>query len=450
MSPVNMPRFIFIGGSQRKLQCTWLPVFIFAMWTCSQSSPASQVQAGRHTLGDTHDAVPTANTSSRAGIHHELRNHFKSTQQLCQHYGFSERPPSERTPLIFDFFLASQEKDMMEIRLRELEHVVDIFVPVESRMTFTGHWKPLMFPTLYKDLPGYVIGKIRYLVLDSLTGDGAWAREHHHRGALLQLGLKSPGISPREGDILLISDADEIPKPMFLYALKHCSGAIYPHSMQTMLHYYSFNRYARFLRWFWYNQHYSIAATHTIPNYHIAAKTHTCFHPRPSDRRLREGKQGSSWEQPKVMLYTAAGPNDAPALRGARGLHVYKNTSWHCSSCFNTISAVVTKLRSFSHTEADTDANRDPSTIVERVRSGNDLMGRLELWGPEPFEKVTADQLDLPQFITEHPTRFSYLISRDSADAGFLDLDLHIGHHDEKSEDGIINTTDSQQYPSKK
>ena len=435
-----MPRFIFIGGSQysqRKLQCTWLPVFIFAMWTFSQSSPASQVQAGRHTLGDTHDAVPTTNTS-RAGIHHEFRNLFKSTQQLCQHYGFSERPPSERTPLIFDFFLASQEKDMMEIRLRELEHVVDIFVPVESRMTFTGHWKPLQFPTLYKDLPGYVIGKIRYLVLDSLPGDGAWAREHHHRGALLQLGLKSPGISPGEGDILLISDADEIPKPMFLYALKHCSGVIYPHSMQTMLHYYSFNRYV------WWFVHcrsmYCIHSTKSPPKLTNVS---------PVRRRLREGKQGSSWEQPKVMLYTAAGPNDAEALRGSR-LHVYTNTSWHCSSCFNTISAVVTKLRSFSHTEADTDANRDPSTIVERVRSGNDLMGRLELWGPEPFEKVTADQLDLPQFITEHPTRFSYLISRDSADAGFLDLDLHIGHHDEKSEDGIINTTDSQQYPSKK
>ena len=131
---------------------------------------------------------------------------------------------------------------MMEIRLRELEHVIDIFVPVESRVTFTGLWKPLLFPTIYKDLSAFVIGKIRYLVLDSLPGGEAWARERHHRGALLQLGLKSPGVRPGEGDILLISDADEIPKPMFLYALKHCSGAVYPHSMQAALHYYSFNR----------------------------------------------------------------------------------------------------------------------------------------------------------------------------------------------------------------
>ena len=49
----------------------------------------------------------------------------------------------------------------------------------------------------------------------------------------------------------------------------------------------------------------------------------------------------------------------------------------------------------------------------------------------------------------ERPTRFSYLITRDSADAGFLDLYLHIGHHDEK--EGGINTTGSQQqYSSKK
>ena len=136
------------------------------------------------------------------------------------------------------------------------------------------------------------------------------------------------------------------------------------------------------------------------------------------------------------MLYTAAGPSDAQALRAA-SLHIYQNTSWHCSSCFNTISAIITKLHSFSHAEADTDANRDPKTIVERVRSGNDLMGRIALWGPEPFEKITDDLLDLPKFIMDHPTRFSYLISRDSADAGFIDLDLHIGH---PQKDG--NTTD--------
>ena len=117
-------------------------------------------------------------------------------------------------------------------------------------MTFTGLWKPLLFPTIYKDLSAFVIGKIRYLVLDSLPGGEAWARERHHRGALLQLGLKSPGVRPGEGDILLISDADEIPKPMFLYALKHCSGAVYPHSMQAALHYYSFNRC---VEWSWHH-----------------------------------------------------------------------------------------------------------------------------------------------------------------------------------------------------
>lgn len=68
---------------------------------------------------------------------------------------------------------------MMEIRLRELESVIDLFVVVESRTTFRGNPRSLRFPVLMQRLPGAVLNKLVYHVLDDLKGSGAWDREKY-------------------------------------------------------------------------------------------------------------------------------------------------------------------------------------------------------------------------------------------------------------------------------
>ena len=39
----------------------------------------------------------------------------------------------------------------------------------------------------------------------------------------------------------MVSDCDEIPKPSFVLAMKHCDGLSFPLSMQALHHYYSFS-----------------------------------------------------------------------------------------------------------------------------------------------------------------------------------------------------------------
>ena len=46
---------------------------------------------------------------------------------------------------IYDVFLFHNELDMLELRLIELEHVVDCFVIIEQPYTLTGTPKPLYF-----------------------------------------------------------------------------------------------------------------------------------------------------------------------------------------------------------------------------------------------------------------------------------------------------------------
>lgn len=124
------------------------------------------------------------------------------------------------------------------------------------------------------------------------------------------------------------------------------------------------------------------------------------------------------WPQPRATLYNGPlveKPND---LRSSVGHKLYLNSSWHCSSCFNHIAAVQKKIGSFSHSELDLPEHRDVRNIVSRVKNGLDLFNR-------PSQLYTRDDSgDMPHYIKQHPTRFSYLINRDAGDAGFWDIGM--------------------------
>jgi hypothetical protein len=119
---------------------------------------------------------------------------------------------------------------------------VDVFVIVESRMTFRGTRRSLHYPELINRLPAHVIAKVKYVVLDTLEGKDAWAKENLQRNSVFDVGLKS--VQPQPGDIIILADCDEIPMPSFLQALKHCRGAQYPLSMRATLRYYAYDMVA--------------------------------------------------------------------------------------------------------------------------------------------------------------------------------------------------------------
>ena len=108
--------------------------------------------------------------------------------------------------MIYDCFILYNELDLLELRLRELEGVVDRFVLVEAPVTFSGVPKPLLCHENRRRFSKWR-SKIRHVVVNDMpTGKDPWAHENHQRSAIVR-GI--PDASPSDG--IILSDGDEIP-----------------------------------------------------------------------------------------------------------------------------------------------------------------------------------------------------------------------------------------------
>lgn len=123
-------------------------------------------------------------------------------------------------PRVFDCFPFFNELDVLEIRLAELDALVDYFVIVEATHTQTGIPKPLYFADNRKRYERFA-DKIIHVVVDDLplNDPSHWPRESHQRDAIMR-GLAGAGPDDR----IIISDCDEIPKPELLQRSLRFSG----------------------------------------------------------------------------------------------------------------------------------------------------------------------------------------------------------------------------------
>jgi hypothetical protein len=111
--------------------------------------------------------------------------------------------------MIYDCFTFFNEFELLELRLRELDNLVDKFVLVESTKTHPGHPKPLHFAQNRERYSAYA-DKIIHVVVDDMPGGDEprdhWVRERFQRNAIGR-GL----VNCRPDDIIMVSDLDEIP-----------------------------------------------------------------------------------------------------------------------------------------------------------------------------------------------------------------------------------------------
>lgn len=113
---------------------------------------------------------------------------------------------------IIDCFTFFNELDILELRLKTLWDVVDIFVLVESPKTHKGRDKPLYFKEVCNDRFKPYMDKIRHIIAPVLDDTaGIWDQEKYQRDHILQ-GLRT--IS--DDSIVMISDVDEIPDPKLI------------------------------------------------------------------------------------------------------------------------------------------------------------------------------------------------------------------------------------------
>ncbi|KAJ3029188.1 UNVERIFIED_CONTAM: hypothetical protein HDU68_012775 [Siphonaria sp. JEL0065] len=269
--------------------------------------------------------------------------------------------------------LFSVELDMLELRIKELDPVTDIFVVVESKHSFTGLPKNLTFAQ-HRARFDFAKDKIRYKAIEGrplkFKGENPFQIEAEMRGEVT-LFLSSLGLSA--GDSVIMADVDEIPSREAISLVKSCDGV--PEKlhlrMRNYLYSYDFQQDAE----------------------HWRAKVVTV-------------------DNPALLIYTHKKDSD----------FILSDAGWHCSFCFPRLSDFVFKMKGYSHADRVTSSSLlTPERIQKVICDGTDIFDMLPeaytfrdlafKWGPL---KRLESAVGLPKYLTEAKSngdsRFNYLL----------------------------------------
>ena len=242
--------------------------------------------------------------------------------------------------MLIDAFTYFNEKELVELRLKYLDSVVDYFVVIESNVTFTGRKKEWNFPDILKNNLKEFSNKIQYhqlniepdkikneesWIIDNIKGDDFWRIENFQRNY-----IKTVCKNFSDDDILIISDLDEIPSTKKLnFILNSDFKKIAPIALEQHLFHLDCN-YLRLESW-----RGSIVTTMKVCNE---------FSPQKF-RRLRN----------RISHFTDGG--------------------WSFSS-FGGYERVKEKIESYAHSEHNNDKFKNPEHIAHCQQTGADLFHR--------------------------------------------------------------------------
>lgn len=117
---------------------------------------------------------------------------------------------------IYDCFTFFNELHLLELRLNELNDVVDKFVLVEGERTWQNKDKELYFEKNKHIFDNFADKIIHVVVPATESQDNSWSNESHAFNCIAR-GLESAS----DDDLIMISAVDEIPKPARIRELHH-------------------------------------------------------------------------------------------------------------------------------------------------------------------------------------------------------------------------------------
>ena len=135
--------------------------------------------------------------------------------------------------MVIDAFIFNDELDLLELRLGQLDSVVDHFVFVEAGRTFMDTPKPL-----YYQENKHFFEKWNHKIIHAVCPpcrNGAWEFEKIQREVLVDM---IHSLNPSESDTLSFSDLDEIPNPEVVKAYTPDMGL---RTLRQFTFYYNFN-----------------------------------------------------------------------------------------------------------------------------------------------------------------------------------------------------------------
>jgi beta-1,4-mannosyl-glycoprotein beta-1,4-N-acetylglucosaminyltransferase len=280
-------------------------------------------------------------------------------------------------PKIIDAFMFFNELELLEIRLNELDSIIDQFVIVES---LERHGSVDSKPAHIRDSWRIVKPfekKIKYVLLPHLqppfsgppTG---WKRENYQRNVILDY---VSDLSTGPDDILIVSDADEIPRAE---AIRGNLSAIKEglHRLVLDVFYYNVNR---FVGVSWEGAGFPIIG--------------------PVSEFLKGGTKEFAEDRISVGL---------SAIRGMTYPEI-ADGGWHFSY-FGGVDRMREKVSSFAESYLDlatTFMRESKSQVARDVMMGNDIYHR-EIY--KTFTWRPANDSRLPKYFLDNVRRYKHFV----------------------------------------
>lgn len=254
--------------------------------------------------------------------------------------------------MIIDAFMFGDELEILELRLGQLDSVVDKFVIIESGLTFQGKNKPLHFQNNRSRFNAWN-HKIVHAI-PRIEGYCAWDREKKHREALSSVIL---GQNYPHDSTLSFSDCDEIPNPEILRAYSPGMGL---RNLKQYTFYYNFNN---------------------LFNY--------------GDRSWSRARLGTIKDLVDSGVDTfRGGPRDMDPT-----FPFLEKAGWHCSWFGSSLNRIREKVNAFSHDDLTPYINRkSDAELAQDVADGVDLFHREGI--PKATHVEIGDPILPPYFLS--------------------------------------------------
>lgn len=286
--------------------------------------------------------------------------------------------------MIYDTFLFFNEFDLLDIRLHELDAVVDTFVLVEATRTHSNQPKPLYYAENRARYAAFHNKIIHVIVDDTPDTADAWAIERFQRDAILR-GLTCC----RPDDLILMSDVDEIPRSR---AVREATA-----SMQ-------------YKRGAWADATHALMkqplVTHSLR--HRLKRRHPyvrVFALTPYIYFLNCVCIDRTFPATRMVFYRDMGrPRDLRRWGGA----IIANGGWHFT-CMGGVQTVLQKIAAFAHQEYNTPEYTDAARLEELVNRGEYVFSASG--GPSTFRFVDVDDTQ-PSYVLAHLDQFQKWIKR--------------------------------------
>ncbi len=281
--------------------------------------------------------------------------------------------------MIYDCFAFFNELELLEIRLNELNDVVDKFVLVEATRTFQKQPKPLYFQE-NKHLFKAFEHKIIHIVVDKYPTfwkkfrvPTPWDYDNHQKEHIL-LGLQNC----KDDDIIIVSDLDEIPNPDKIKQFAKIPGIKVFRQYQS---YYFLNNVCRKI--------------HDFEGKGLA----------------QFNENGYGFWQGSVMLFykdirTIQTTRKYRDNKASERIKIIPQGGWHFSY-MGGVEKIIEKLGAWAHPEYNTEENRNPDRIRQIIRAGQSLF-----YPDEQYELVdiATCSLPFPKYLKENLSAFENLL----------------------------------------